>query len=107
MAYVPDHALGTATPGERERALDLVRGVDILIHDAQFVDGEQRIADAYGHSTVEHLLEFASTAGVKKLVLFHHSPIRTDDQVETIGVTAASKAEMPVVVAREGTSLDI
>lgn len=107
IAYVPDHALGTATHGERERALDLVHGVDVLIHDAQFVDGEQRIADAYGHSTVEHLLEFASTADVKKLVLFHHSPTRTDDQVETIGAAAASKAQMPVLIAREGTSLDI
>jgi hypothetical protein len=39
------------------------------------------------------------------LVLFHHSPVRTDDQLDALA--AAVNAPFPVVVAREGQVLDV
>ena len=38
----------------------------------------------WGHSLVSQACELAVTAQVKHLILFHHDPDRTDDEVDTI-----------------------
>ena len=45
-------------------ALELVTGVDVLIHDAQFVEKERAMAVAYGHATIEAAWALAERAGV-------------------------------------------
>ncbi|MGQ9700533.1 MAG: MBL fold metallo-hydrolase [Candidatus Bipolaricaulaceae bacterium] len=51
---------------------DLVRGTEVLVHDATFLNEEDR--KEYKHSTVWEALEVAQRAGVQKeLVLFHIS----------------------------------
>lgn len=51
---------------------ELVRGTEVLVHDATFLDEENR--KEYKHSTVWEALEVARQAGVQKeLVLFHLS----------------------------------
>ena len=87
VAYLPDHAMvgraETESADERlwANALELVTGVDILIHDAQFVEEERAMAVAYGHATIEATWELAERAGVARLILFHHGPDRTDQQL--------------------------
>jgi len=49
---------------------------------------------------------------VKRLVLYHHDPDRSDDALDRIGVDAQKKADerapgLEVVVAREGMELAI
>jgi len=48
---------------------------------------------------------FAAAAGARSLVLFHHGPARTDDQLEEIlrGIDPL----MPVTLARQGAVLDV
>lgn len=75
FAYIPDHRLSSALADE---VRDLVRGVDVLLHDAQFLESERGLAVAYGHSTVQDTIDFARACDVRRLVLFHHSPTRTD-----------------------------
>ena len=82
----------------------MIRGVDVLIHDAQFVEAERSTADLFGHATVDEAIALATEAGVGTLVLFHHGPARTDDQLDAIA--AALDAPMNVVVAREGQVID-
>lgn len=97
VAYLPDHiAKGELT----DEVKSLVRGVDLLIHDAQFVESESRLAYDYGHSTIGDAVEFASGLDVKRLLLFHHAPARTDDELDAIA--AELNAPMPVELAREG-----
>jgi phosphoribosyl 1,2-cyclic phosphodiesterase len=79
MAYLPDHV--AAAQPRRAAAVDLVRGVDVLVHDAQFLHHEVQRAHEYGHSTVDEAVELAVEASVGELVLFHHSPARCDDEV--------------------------
>ncbi len=86
--------------------LELVAGVDVLIHDAQFVDSESTSAEAYGHSTVEQALALAAEAGVGELVLFHHAPGRTDDQIDAIA-GSVSGGQGKVSIAVEGATLDL
>ena len=103
VAYVPDHlpALDTS-PGLAR----LLEGVDLLVHDAQFLSHEQAVADEYGHATVDDALRLAIAAGAGTLALFHHAPARTDDEVEAIG-SAAKGSGIEVVVAREGEVVEL
>ena len=87
IAYVPDHepALVCPSMGGDARWMsgyDLCRGVDLLIHDAQYTPDEYVNYVGWGHSTLEHACDFAAFAGVKKLVPFHHDPTRTDDALD-------------------------
>ena len=81
MAYVPDHIVSGGVDNE---VRDLIHDVDVLLHDAQFVEAERKLADAYAHSTVEDAVTLAKECGVRHLVLFHHGPARTDDALDTI-----------------------
>jgi phosphoribosyl 1,2-cyclic phosphodiesterase len=102
MAYLPDHA---PAAGVSAAALALARGVDVLLHDAQFVESEREIAERYGHATVADAIAFATTAGARSLVLFHHGPARTDDQLDRI--LDGLERPLPVGVAREGEDLAV
>jgi phosphoribosyl 1,2-cyclic phosphodiesterase len=105
FAYVPDH-LPASSGADRDGVLELIAGVDVLIHDAQFVTAEIDVAEAYGHSTVDQALALAAEAGVGELVLFHHAPGRTDDQIDAIA-RSVGDGGVPVSVAAEGTTIDL
>ncbi len=105
LAYLPDHA---PAAGISDELVQVLEGVDVLLHDAQFLEGERPVAVDYGHATVEDSVKLAHECGAGTLVLFHHSPVRTDDALDEIGRWAPGLAGgLPVVVAREGMTLDV
>jgi ribonuclease BN (tRNA processing enzyme) len=105
IAYLPDHA---PAAGMSEELLEMLSGVDVLLHDAQFLEGERPVAVDYGHATVQDAVSLGLECGVGTLVLFHHSPARTDEALDEIGAWAPSLAgSMRVVVAREGDALQV
>lgn len=68
-----------------ERLLELSRGADALIFDAQYLPGEyEREKVGWGHSTWRAATELAVAAGVHRLYLTSHDPSRTDDQLDRI-----------------------
>ncbi len=104
LAYLPDHA---PAAGISDALLAMLDGVDVLIHDAQFLEGERPVAVDYGHATVQDAVSLAESCGAGTVVLFHHSPARTDAALDEIAVWAADLApDLTVVVAREGMTLD-
>lgn len=106
LAYLPDHAPATATAAERDAAVELVRGVDVLLHDAQFLASERPVADAFGHATVPDAIQLAADAGVGELVLIHHAPDRTDAQIAALLAEHAS-APLPLRIGAEGDVLTL
>jgi phosphoribosyl 1,2-cyclic phosphodiesterase len=105
VAYLPDHA---AAAGMSDDLLAMLDGVDVLVHDAQFLDGERPVAVDYGHATVEDCIGLARRCGAGTLVLFHHSPARTDDALDEIKARAESLADgLPVVLAVQGMAIDV
>jgi phosphoribosyl 1,2-cyclic phosphodiesterase len=89
VVYLPDHepALGVRHfPEESDwtSGMALARGADLLIHDAQYSNGEYRQHVGWGHSTLEHAAAFASAAGVKTLVPFHHDPAHSDEILDRL-----------------------
>jgi phosphoribosyl 1,2-cyclic phosphodiesterase len=109
LAYVPDHLPDPVT------SLDIARecaGVDLLVHDSQFLAHERAVADLYGHATVDDALDLAERCGARSLALFHHSPGRRDDDVEAIGRAAIETGAglgrpVEVIIAREEDVLDL
>ncbi len=101
-AYIPDHVISA---GVGDEVRDLIHDVDVLLHDAQFVESERQWADAYAHSTVEDAVALARECGVRTLVLFHHGPARTDDALDAIAATYAD--DVTVHVARQGDEIDV
>lgn len=105
VAYLPDHAPAAGTSPELLRMLE---GVDVLMHDAQFLEGERPVAVDYGHATVQDAVSLGAGCGVGTVVLFHHSPVRSDAALDDIASWAPSLAPaVRVVVAREGDELEV
>jgi ribonuclease BN (tRNA processing enzyme) len=96
--------------GQDLRHAQFLVGADLLIHDAQYVASEYASKVGWGHSTVEYAVEVARFAGVKRLALTHHDPIRTDDDID--GIMAGIRAEgdlggMDVFAASEGLEIEL
>jgi phosphoribosyl 1,2-cyclic phosphodiesterase len=111
LAYLPDHCPTTYGPGAEgwgaipEGVAELVDGVDVLIHDAQLTADQLPQEAAYGHAAMEYAVALGRSAGVGTVVLFHHSPRRTDEELDAIGATYRC-ATPTVMVAAEGAAID-
>ena len=112
-AYVTDNEL--EPPGKVDTTytewVEFCHGVDVLIHDAQYVEEDMPYKRGWGHSVVSQVWQLAVDAEVGTLVLFHHDPDRSDAMLERIqldtGVFFDKKgAGVKGLVAREGMSLD-
>ncbi len=86
VCYLPDSELiGGPFPNPpewREGLERFVGGADLLIHDAMVFGAEYEQYEGWGHSTVEQALDLARDAKVRHLSAFHHSPHRTDDEID-------------------------
>jgi phosphoribosyl 1,2-cyclic phosphodiesterase len=99
----------TAANEENEKVRRFFKDADVLIHDTQYTTEEYAAHLGWGHSSYEYAVSTAAGTGVKKLVLFHHDPNRTDAQLEDLereyGANAA-EAGVEVMMAREGLTIE-
>jgi len=81
---------------------------DVLIHDAQYTAEEYPKFQGWGHSPQEHVIDMAKTSGVKKLLLTHHDPDRTDTKLSVIEkhLQDAHK-DLDLRFTREGMEIEI
>lgn len=112
MTYIPDHepALGVKNfplRGEWTSGYDLAADVDLLIHDAQFNNLEYARRIGWGHSTLEHAVEFARLARVKRLLFFHHDPGHNDYALESLAAETLAQLNprFSATPAMEGNTL--
>ena len=63
---------------------EVADGVDVLIHDCQYTEEEYPERAGFGHSSTQHVADFARLASARRLLLFHHDPNHTDDDLETL-----------------------
>ena len=110
FAYLSDHmpqALGPGPDGwgeYHEAACALADGVDVLLHDAQYTAEELPTRGYFGHAAAEYAVALGEKAGAGRVVLYHHDPARTDDEVDAIVARFAGRA-IPVEAAVEGAIL--
>ena len=70
--------------GSDSALFELAAGADILIHDAQYSPDDYNAHAGWGHSTWEDAVFAAEAAGVDRLILVSHDPVRTDDEVDRL-----------------------
>jgi phosphoribosyl 1,2-cyclic phosphodiesterase len=115
LVYIPDHEpyLGV-DPDVAEpdwiSGFALAEGADLLMHDSQYFEHEYPEHVGWGHSSVAHAVAFARLAGVGQLILFHHDPLHTDEQLRSIEARAREvwgPEGIRPELAREGTTLHV
>ncbi len=117
LAYVTDNELGPGGHYEvaatwRKDFVAFLSGVDLLIHDAMYTPAELALHRGWGHSTYEEAVTLALDAGAKKLVLFHHEPEHSDEEMD--GLLAAARkfaktrgGSLEVDAAQEGMKVTL
>jgi len=101
IVYASDHEHGD--PSADAALLDHARDADILIYDAQYTQQEYEQRRGWGHSTWCEAVQLARRANVKQLILFHHDPQRTDQQLASLVTEARAEFEH-TIAAKEGWS---
>ncbi len=113
VAYLPDHgpqALGRGEDGlgpVHDAALALASGADLLIHDAQFTAEEIPERGHYGHAAAGYAVELAARCDVPRVLLFHHDPHRTDDELDVIVAGLRRSSSLAIIVPRQGETFDL
>jgi CheY-like chemotaxis protein len=69
---------------EDQRHVEFLAGADLVIHDAQYTLEEYPKKLTWGHTPAERAVDFARAAGARRLALFHHDPLRTDEAVDRV-----------------------
>lgn len=83
---------------------DLLRGVDLLYHDATYCEGDEELASKYDHSTASQAAEFAKACGAGKLMLGHFS---TRYKTEERFLECATRYFPNIILADEGLTVKI
>lgn len=118
IAYACDHephsrelAMGEGPiEGEDLAHAEFMDGVDLIIHDAQYLAHEYAAKQGWGHSTVDYAVSIARAARVRTIALTHHDPSRSDDEIDAYlaKLRAALKSGDPeVIAAYEGLEIEL
>jgi len=105
IIYATDHEHGEEAT---DRALvEFARGAAHLIYDATYEPAEyDEFRRGWGHSTWYEAVQTAIAAKVENLILFHHHPDHTDDELE--GVLEFAQKEFPrTMICHEGLELPL
>jgi phosphoribosyl 1,2-cyclic phosphodiesterase/CheY-like chemotaxis protein len=95
-----------------EQFVAFVSDADLYIGEAQYTDEEYPPKIGWGHSPLSATVQVALKASVRKLALFHHDPMHTDDVVagmetEARRLIACAGGTVHCFAAREGQTVDI
>ena len=111
LAYLSDHQ---APPDGRSVApsvRELCEGADLLVHDSQYSDDEFSRKKTWGHSTVSYAVRVAAICGVGRLLMYHHDPAHTDEEIDRLLDVARAMPEAgsltEVAAASEGLVVDL
>lgn len=119
VAYLPDHEphrhlrkgeSGAQLEIRREAIMRFVSGVDLLILDTQYTEAEYHHHIGWGHGCLTDSVALALDAGISRLLLFHHDPWHTDEQIDEMVKEARKLAEnesLSIEAAAEGQSLEL
>lgn len=115
LVYISDNELGPGAKYDRREAwrdglVEFVRDARVLVHDTMYTSEEYDHFRGWGHSTYDEAVELALEAGVEQLVLYHHKPERSDDEVDRRvdhcrAIVARSGGKLGIVAAAEGMTL--
>lgn len=92
-----------------EGTIDLVRGVKLLLHEVWMTDGEVE-RDEVGrreHSNASAVAQIGKAAGVGRIMMIHHKPGRSPEEIEEIRRSMEDLAEREVIAPVEGRVYEV
>lgn len=92
--------------GLNEQLVEFVRDADVLIYDSTFDDRNFDRFEGWGHSTWQEAVRIANAANVETLVLFHHDPGGSDDDLDA-RLHELNELRPHDRIAREGLELKL
>jgi anti-anti-sigma factor len=118
---VADNAIVILATDAEYKSLDYVStakyinfyaNADALIFDAMFSVRESFVKEDWGHSSALIGADIAREASAKRLYLFHHDPVSSDDEIrqilrETQEYLGEGDNIPEVIVAKEGMEIDL
>jgi ribonuclease BN (tRNA processing enzyme) len=114
FTYIPDHepALGLMNILNEKKwvsGIDLAASTDLLLHDAQYSTQEYTSHPGWGHSSMTDAIKFAALAEAKHLLLAHHDPSHTDEQLDEMVADLRKQNEYPLnfELAAEGMNFEL
>ena len=117
-AYITDHEPFWNSPGPvfhhpgDQRHIEFLKGVDLVIHDAQYTSEEYSSKVGWGHSPTDYATDIAIAAEVGRVALFHHDPAHDDEALKAIETTQRARAaavgsSVDVFAAAEGVEFEV
>jgi len=117
IGYIPDHEPGLAgidgvVQPSWISGYTIANGVDLLLHDAQYTEGEYPLRRGWGHSSIEQVIAYALACDVRRLMMFHHDPSHSDAELEAlrdVGLRrwTQTRAAEDLLLAAEGVELTV
>ena len=114
FTYIPDHEPALGRHGiikdkKWTSGFDISREADLLYHDGQYTEQEYSTRKGWGHSNFNDVLQFASIADVKHLLIGHHDPAHTDAQLTAVydDLMQANSFSFNYEFAVEGKEFDL
>jgi phosphoribosyl 1,2-cyclic phosphodiesterase len=116
LVFIPDNELDSevehAGAATRDALVEFARGADVLIHDAMYTGAEYMDHRGWGHSSYRDAVDFAIAAEVETLVIFHHDPERSDENLVTQlalceQMVAERNGRVRIVGAAEGLEIEV
>lgn len=104
ICYITDTV--TEEPKLKDKICEFIHQADVCIYDSTFTDAEKEEHASWKHSSWQDVVNIAQETQVKKMFLYHHSPLREDNQLDEIQIQA--KEIFPnAIVAKEGIKVTI
>lgn len=94
------------------RVAEAVRGVDVIYHEATYIDADMAKAHQRGHATASEAARIAVEAGAKQLILGHYSKSYLNEdahlaEAQAVATALAGDNAPQVILANEGLRIDI
>ena len=92
------------SPDQQKTMGHFCEGADLVIWDGTFTDAELRDKTGWGHSSIEQAIAFREVADIGQMVITHHAPYRSDDDMAKLQDIYHSPQ---LVFARDGMSFTL
>lgn len=108
-----EYAQGQGAMGEQDlHHVAFLNQADLAIHDAQYTTVEYADKMGWGHTPISCAIDMCHKAGVRRLALTHHDPMRTDDDLDILVKEARLRlaelsSSMDVFAAAEGMVIEL
>ncbi len=83
LFFSGDHEWGNSNTKEHEKLINFMKNADIVIADSHFFTPEYETHRGWGHSTAKQWIEIVRKTQARTLVLTHHHPDHTDEDLES------------------------